>query len=253
MRPPPTSAKMLHRKSISTIPIPPLGKSAPRRRRGCWRRESCVGTEAGVASARTAPVSLFEGVAVEYTKARVGAAREATLVLVESDVEHCDAHARDGWAVPLREGGTRAARRARSAAWEEEPSSRIAMVPVATPDRLGGTAAVSAQRRGAQQSVKREEGQNTGPFLARTSEAAHNHGEDRTDRTHRMESWPALTRVPRTQPSPLREISMCVARAVRRLAAPTWPCFFFVSCSAAALKPVRGPWAVALWALAQST
>ena len=51
-----------------------------------------MGTEAGVASARTAPVSLFEGVAVEDTKARVGAAREATLVLVESDVEHCDAH-----------------------------------------------------------------------------------------------------------------------------------------------------------------
>ena len=43
--------------------------------------------------------------------------------------------------MPLREGGTRAARRARSAAWEEEPSSRIAMVPVATPDRVGGTAA----------------------------------------------------------------------------------------------------------------
>ena len=100
-----------------------------------------MGAEAGLASARTAPVSLFEGVAVEDTKARVGAAREATLVLVESDVEHCDAHARDGWAVPLREGGTRAARRARSAAWEEEPSSRIAMVPVATPDRVGGTAA----------------------------------------------------------------------------------------------------------------
>ena len=28
LRPPPTSARILHRKSISTIPMPPLGKSA---------------------------------------------------------------------------------------------------------------------------------------------------------------------------------------------------------------------------------
>ena len=85
-------------------------------RAGCWH---------GVpASTRTTPVSLLEGVAIEYTKTRVSATRKAALVLVESDIEHCT-RAQE-LVKPLREKGR--VWRARSEAWEEEPSSRIAMV-----------------------------------------------------------------------------------------------------------------------------
>ena len=83
---------MLQRKSISTIPIPPLVKSAARpasSRRACGSGV-CGSEEERVGridrEARTSAVGLSEGVAVEDAEARVRPAREAAIVLVEADV-----------------------------------------------------------------------------------------------------------------------------------------------------------------------